>query len=48
MLCTIDLFKVSDTILVGGQTRKNFSRCMGKIGCLMLENLWKVDILQFI
>ena len=47
----IDQFKVTDAILQGVQIywgeRKIYSKCMKKVGSLMLDNLRKIDILQF-
>ena len=45
---SIEGFTVADAILVVRQTRKIYSECIGKIVILMLENLKKVDILQFL
>ena len=47
-----DHFKVTGAILLGMQNywgeRKMYIKCMAKIGSLMLYNLSKVDILQFL
>ena len=48
---TIDHFKVNGAILPGVQNyfgeRKMHSECMETVGSLMLDNLRKVDIVQF-
>ena len=53
---TIDHFKVTSAILPGEGNaklldwgeRKMYSECMEKVGRLMLDNLRKVDIVQFL
>ena len=44
----IEGFTVMAAISEVGQTSKIYSECMGKIVVLMLDNLRKVDILQFL
>ena len=50
METAIEGFTVADAILVVGQKRQNFNtvNVWGKIVILMLGNLKKVDILQFL
>ena len=43
----INLFTVFVAILVDGKHHKIYSKCMGKAGSLMLDNLRKIDILKF-
>ena len=44
----INLFTVFDAILVEGKHHKIYSKCMGKAGSLMLDNLKKIAFLNLI
>ena len=47
---TIEGFTIADAIFIGkqGKQGKIYSECMGKMVILMLDNLKKFDILQFL